>query len=95
MGRDPARLYARGAATQPHIPDDHPMSRLPRIALAQMEVRAGRPDLNLARMLEMMAQARDRSVRVICGPGGWGLQGPFFSWLMQRGWERKATFTGG
>jgi NAD+ synthase (glutamine-hydrolysing) len=68
MGRDPARLYARGAATQPHIPDDHPMSRLPRIALAQMEVRAGRPDLNLARMLEMMAQARDRSVRVIAFP---------------------------
>ena len=44
------------------------MTPLPRIALAQMEVRPGRPDLNLATMLETMARAREHDVEVIAFP---------------------------
>lgn len=44
------------------------MSRLPRIALAQMEVRPGRPDLNLERMLTWMDEARDLGVELLAFP---------------------------
>lgn len=38
---------------------------LPPIALAQMEVRPGRPDLNAARMLELITQAREAGAEVV------------------------------
>ncbi|MFT5175826.1 MAG: NAD+ synthase (glutamine-hydrolyzing) [Gammaproteobacteria bacterium] len=44
------------------------MIRMPRIVLAQMEVRPGRPDLNVARMMQMMEQARERGAEVIAFP---------------------------
>ncbi|MCH9672515.1 MAG: NAD(+) synthase, partial [Gammaproteobacteria bacterium] len=49
-------------------------SDLPRIALAQLDVKTGRPDLNVARMLEMMEAARLRGAEIIafsemCVPG--------------------------
>ncbi len=49
-------------------------NQLPSIALVQMEVRAGRPDLNLARMLEHMERARDAGAEIVafsemCIPG--------------------------
>lgn len=44
------------------------MSRLPRIALAQMDVRPGRPDLNLDRMLAWMDRARRRGVELLAFP---------------------------
>ncbi|MFT5448269.1 MAG: NAD+ synthase (glutamine-hydrolyzing) [Gammaproteobacteria bacterium] len=44
------------------------MSRMPRIVLAQMEVRPGRPDLNVARMLQMMDEARGRGAEIIAFP---------------------------
>lgn len=44
------------------------MSRLPRIALAQMDVRPGRPDQNLARMLGWIDQARASGVELIAFP---------------------------
>jgi NAD+ synthase (glutamine-hydrolysing) len=44
------------------------MTRLPRIALAQMEVRPGRPDLNLGRMLALMDRARAEGVELVAFP---------------------------
>jgi len=44
------------------------MSRMPRIVLAQMEVRPGRPDLNVSRMLQMMDRARERGAEIIAFP---------------------------
>jgi NAD+ synthase (glutamine-hydrolysing) len=44
------------------------MIRMPRIVLAQMEVRPGRPDLNVAKMMHMMDQARARGAQVIAFP---------------------------
>jgi NAD+ synthase (glutamine-hydrolysing) len=49
-------------------------NQLPSIALVQMEVRAGRPDLNVARMLEHMNRARDAGAEIVafsemCVPG--------------------------
>ncbi len=49
-------------------------NQLPNIALVQMEVRAGRPDLNVARMLEHMNRARDAGAEIVafsemCIPG--------------------------
>jgi NAD+ synthase (glutamine-hydrolysing) len=49
-------------------------NQLPNIALVQMEVRAGRPDLNVARMLEHMDRARDAGAEIVafsemCIPG--------------------------
>ncbi|MEW6751683.1 MAG: NAD(+) synthase [Candidatus Latescibacterota bacterium] len=41
---------------------------LPLIALAQMEVRPGRPDLNVGRMLELIDQARAQGAEVILFP---------------------------
>ncbi|MBT4498496.1 MAG: NAD(+) synthase [Gemmatimonadetes bacterium] len=38
---------------------------LPSIALAQMEVKPGRPDLNAARMKELMGQARDAGAELV------------------------------
>ncbi|MCP5151599.1 MAG: NAD(+) synthase [Ectothiorhodospiraceae bacterium] len=43
-------------------------TRLPRIALAQMEVRPGRPDVNVARMIALLAQARDAGAEVVAFP---------------------------
>ncbi|MBI2502194.1 MAG: NAD(+) synthase [Candidatus Latescibacteria bacterium] len=40
-------------------------SALPAIALVQMEVRPGRPDLNAARMLDLIAQAREAGAEVV------------------------------
>ena len=37
---------------------------LPRIALVQMDVRAGRPDRNVARMLEFIRRAREAQAEV-------------------------------
>ena len=50
------------------------MGALPRIALAQMEVRPGRPDLNTARMLELIAEANAADAEIVvfsemCIPG--------------------------
>ncbi len=49
-------------------------NQLPSIALVQMEVRPGRPDLNVARMLEHMDRARDAGAEIVafsemCIPG--------------------------
>ena len=44
------------------------LSVLPRIALAQMAVRPGRPDLNVARMLELIDEARDAGAAVVAFP---------------------------
>jgi len=49
-------------------------NQLPNIALVQMEVRAGRPDLNVVRMLEHMDRARDAGAEIVafsemCIPG--------------------------
>ncbi|HSS63219.1 MAG TPA: NAD(+) synthase [Gammaproteobacteria bacterium] len=49
-------------------------NQLPNIALVQMEVRPGRPDLNVARMLEHMERARDAGAEIVvfsemCIPG--------------------------
>ena len=41
---------------------------LPRIGLAQMDVRPGRPDRNVARMLEMIEQARERALDLVAFP---------------------------
>jgi NAD+ synthase (glutamine-hydrolysing) len=41
------------------------LSPLPPIALVQMEVRPGRPDLNLARMLGFIEQARDAGAELV------------------------------
>ena len=41
---------------------------LPRIALAQLAVRPGRPDLNVARMLELIAEAREAGGEVVAFP---------------------------
>ena len=41
---------------------------LPRIGLAQMEVRPGRPDLNVARMVELIGQARAAALDLIAFP---------------------------
>jgi NAD+ synthase (glutamine-hydrolysing) len=41
------------------------LSALPPIALVQMEVRPGRPDLNLARMLDFIEQAREAGAEVV------------------------------
>ena len=41
---------------------------LPRIALAQMAVRPGRPDLNVARMLELIGDAREMGAEVVAFP---------------------------
>lgn len=40
-------------------------SALPPIALVQMEVRPGRPDINAGRMLELIAQAREAGAEVV------------------------------
>ena len=58
---------------------------LPRIGLAQMEVRPGRPDLNVARMREMIAEARASALDLIafpelCVPG----------YLVGDAWEQDA-----
>ena len=42
--------------------------RLPRVGLAQMEVRPGRPDLNVARMQEMIEQARASALDLVAFP---------------------------
>ncbi len=42
--------------------------RLPRIALAQMEVIPARPDLNFARMRRYMDQAREQGVQILAFP---------------------------
>ena len=42
--------------------------RLPRIALAQMEVRAGRPDLNVETMLGFIDRARDVKAAIVAFP---------------------------
>ena len=49
-------------------------NQLPNIALVQMEVRAGRPDLNVARMLQHMDRAREAGAEIVafsemCIPG--------------------------
>ena len=44
------------------------MRPLPRIGLAQMDVRPGRPDRNVARMREMIGQARDRALDLVAFP---------------------------
>ena len=44
------------------------MTRLPRIALVQMEVRPGRPDQNLERMLSWMDRARAQGVELLAFP---------------------------
>lgn len=49
-------------------------NQLPSIALVQMEVRPGRPDLNVARMLEHMDRAREAGAEIVafsemCIPG--------------------------
>ena len=41
------------------------LASLPPIALAQMDVRPGRPDLNLARMLDFIGQARQANAEII------------------------------
>ena len=41
---------------------------LPTVALAQMEVRAGRPDLNVESMLRFIAQARDARASIVAFP---------------------------
>ena len=41
---------------------------LPRIGLAQMDVRPGRPDRNIARMLEMIEQARELALELVAFP---------------------------
>ena len=41
---------------------------LPRIGLAQMDVKAGRPDQNVARMLEMIEEARERALDLVAFP---------------------------
>ena len=41
-----------------------PESGLPTIALVQMEVRPGLPDLNAARMVELIGAARDRGAEI-------------------------------
>ena len=41
---------------------------LPKVALAQLEVRPGRPDLNVARMLALLDEARATSVDIIAFP---------------------------
>ncbi|MEM7252411.1 MAG: NAD(+) synthase [Pseudomonadota bacterium] len=51
-----------------------PFAHLPRIALAQFDVKTGRPDLNVQRMLEMIEAARLRRADIIafsemCVPG--------------------------
>ena len=45
-----------------------PASSLPRIGLAQMQVRSGRPDRNVARMLEMIAEAREAELDLVAFP---------------------------
>ena len=42
-----------------------PESGLPTIALVQMEVRPGLPDLNAARMVELIGAARDRGAEIV------------------------------
>lgn len=42
--------------------------RLPKIALAQFEVRPGRPDLNVTQMIAMIEKARQQNVEVIAFP---------------------------
>lgn len=41
------------------------LDELPPIALVQMDVKPGRPDLNAARMLEFMRQAREASAEIV------------------------------
>ena len=43
-------------------------ARLPAIALAQMEVRAGRPDLNVESMLRFIEQAREAGAAIVAFP---------------------------
>ena len=38
---------------------------LPEIALAQMEVRPGRPDINVGRMLELIDEGREAGAEVV------------------------------
>jgi NAD+ synthase (glutamine-hydrolysing) len=61
------RFYA-SAGPGPAAACELPMTRLPRIALAQMEVCPGRPDLNLERMLSLMDRARSEGVELVAFP---------------------------
>ena len=56
-----------GCLTRP-LPTLPAPATLPKIALAQLEVKPGRPDLNVTRMMAMIDQARAQSVEIIAFP---------------------------
>ena len=76
MVRGPGRAPSAGSRNRgrpnpsPAAPIANPVvpAALPTVALAQMEVRAGRPDLNVRSMLEFIERAREAGAAIVAFP---------------------------